>query len=97
LVLEGKQSMAAEGSFQEYADWFDQLCQTRWNDGAVEYGAMAFMKNDVMRMMVEELADTVNYCRAQVVKLMVLNDAVVSQNQELEDQEFRGTGEGWNS
>jgi hypothetical protein len=84
---------------QAYATWFDDLCAHRAEVGAREYGPMAFMTNDIMRMMIEELADTANYCKLQAVKLLAINNALVDSlgtDSELKDQEFKGTGEGWN-
>lgn len=88
---------------------FDTLCTERHEHGQVEYGKFTFLGNDIVRMMLEELADTANYCRYQAVKLMLLQDAM--ENQVLknfvpdgEDQvtigvkAFKGTGEvGWGS
>jgi hypothetical protein len=58
---------------------FDELCQQRHLVGQKEYGAFTFLGNDVVAMMIEELADTVNYCRMQAIKLMILQQGVVSQ------------------
>jgi hypothetical protein len=53
---------------------FAQLVEKRREEGAKEYGSITFLGNDVIRMMIEELADTVNYCTMQAVKLMLLQD-----------------------
>lgn len=55
---------------------FDRLCRERHEAGAQEYGPVTFLGNDVIRMMMEELADTANYCRMQFVKLMMLQREV---------------------
>lgn len=87
---------------------FEQLCVERHEMGQKEYGAFTFLENDVVRMMIEELADTVNYCRYQAVKLMLLQEALekklagddlVGEGEEqitLGVQAFKGVGEvGW--
>jgi hypothetical protein len=67
-----------EEEFAEYlnekASEFDALCAERHEAGAKEYGAVTFLGNDVVRMMLEELADTANYCRMQGVKLLMLQE-----------------------
>jgi hypothetical protein len=86
---------------------FDRLCQDRHRMGQKEYGEFTFLENDVVRMMVEELADTANYARMQAIKLMLLQGAV-EQNLQAQgigaDEEeikigvkaFKGVGEvGW--
>lgn len=91
---------------QEYSDSFDKLCQKRHEAGAAEYGQMTFIGNDVVRMMMEELADTANYCRMQFIKLMFLQDVLVDQLGDrpfptpegditVGSQSFRGTKDGW--
>lgn len=59
---------------QEYSIAFDHLTAERHREGAEEYGQLTFLGNDVVRMMMEELADTANYCRYQFVKLMFLQE-----------------------
>lgn len=95
---------------QRVAAEFDQLCQKRHEEGAKEYGHLTFLENDVIRMMVEELADTVNYCRYQAIKLMLLQTMLEDRlseagvlTQEEKDagevtigiQSFKGAGRGW--
>lgn len=53
---------------------FDELCQARHDAGQQEYGKLTFLGNDVVRMMIEELADTANYCRYQSIKLLLLQE-----------------------
>lgn len=60
----------------------------------------------MVRMMLEELADTANYCRMQSIKLLILQQAVEADLSDLADKEgeitigvkaFKGAGEiGWN-
>lgn len=89
---------------------FDNLCVERHEVGVKEYGVFTFLENDVIRMMLEELADTANYCRMQAVKLLILQEQleellgdkaekINSEDGELTMgmQAFKGTGEvGWN-
>lgn len=90
----------------EYSVAFDILCQERHEEGAREYGAFTFIGNDVIRMMMEELADTANYCRMQFIKLMMLQHILEAQRASLGDVtegditiglgSFKGVGEtGW--
>lgn len=55
---------------------FDQLCQDRHDEGEEKYGSLTWMGNDVVRMMIEELADTTNYCRYQAIKLMLMQQVL---------------------
>jgi hypothetical protein len=71
----------AEQAAQELALYVNHLAQKFWElrtarheAGAQEYGALTFLGNDVLRMMLEELADTANYCEMQAVKLMMLQE-----------------------
>lgn len=88
---------------------FQSLCVERHNEGQYKYGKFTFLENDVIRMMLEELADTVNYCNYQAVKLMLLQEALEAQvegsgllkegQQEITIgvQAFKGTKDvGWN-
>lgn len=89
------------------ADQFDKLCDERHEAGQQEYGALTFLGNDVLRMMLEELADTVNYCRMQSIKLLVLQEQLETQLSEgmgfktgddiqIGFQSFKGTKDaGW--
>jgi hypothetical protein len=93
----------------KFGAMFDVLCTERHAAGAEEYGALTFLGNDVVRMMMEELADTANYCRYQFVKLMFLQERLEAMMVDLPgfraDNEiqmglgagsFKGVGEtGW--
>jgi hypothetical protein len=57
-----------------FSEQFDMLCQERHDVGEEKYGVATYLGNDVIRMMLEELADTANYCRYQSVKLMILQN-----------------------
>lgn len=72
--LHGREEAVVEGMLNDAAAAFDKLCQERHAVGQERYGELTFLENDVLRMMLEELADTVNYCRMQAVKLMLLQD-----------------------
>lgn len=92
---------------QQASEDYDKLCLERHEAGKAEYGAFTFLENDVVRMMMEELADTSNYCRMQYIKLMILqhileeqlNDKSVTNEQgniTIGIQAFRGAGKvGW--
>lgn len=49
---------------------FDAKCEERLMVGARDYGPTAFVGNDVMNMLFEELYDVTNYARMMFVKLM---------------------------
>lgn len=95
-----------EMALNDLALRFDQLCQARHEAGAAEYGVLTFLGNDVIRMMLEELADTANYCRMQAIKLMLLqnrfedqaigSELVTGDDIEIGFQAFKGTKDvGW--
>lgn len=89
------------------AEDFDNLCVERHEAGAAEYGKVTFLENDVIRMMLEELADTTNYCRMQAIKLLILQERLEQEmtvkgmikddNVEVDIgfQAFKGTKDGW--
>lgn len=97
-------------AINEFSERFDILCKERHEAGKAEYGAITFLGNDVVRMMMEELADTANYCRMQFIKLMMLQNMLEQDESvqklaggdgELEigigKDSFKGVGEtGWN-
>jgi hypothetical protein len=81
--------MATEEEAQEVAEYLNELSMRfttlmaeRHEAGAEEYGQLTFLGNDVVRMMLEELADVANYCRMQAVKLMVLQDTLEQEMRE---------------
>jgi hypothetical protein len=82
---------------------FDKLCEERHAAGQKEYGEFTFLGNDVIAMMLEELADTANYCRYQYIKLMMLQSMLVEkigdQPQAVQNfgiGSFKGAGDvGW--
>lgn len=62
------------------ADEFDQFCIARHLDGAAQYGATGFMKNNMFQMIIEELADAANYIRYQYIKMRLLEGAFQNAN-----------------
>lgn len=105
-MTEQTQEFDITQAIAEYSTAFDILCQERHEAGAREYGAFTFVGNDVIRMMMEELADTSNYCRMQFIKLMMLQHILEAQREGLGDVtegnitiglgSFKGVGEtGW--
>lgn len=89
------------------AETFAKLCNERHEAGAQEYGELTFLENDIVRMMLEELADVTNYCRMHAIKLLVLQDQLESKLQKDDDliqggdiqmgfKSFKGTKDvGW--
>jgi len=43
--------------------------------GEREYGALAFLKNDMLVMLCEELLDVSNYARMEFIKMCILAEA----------------------
>ena len=77
---------------------FQYLISERHRDGAERYGEITFLGNDVVRMMLEELANTVNYCTMQAVKLLILQKKLEESGQatEMGITSFEGTKKvGW--
>lgn len=86
---------------QEKEEVFEKLVKERHEVGREEYGEFSFLENDVIRMMVEELCDVVNYARMHAVKLLVLHDQTSGhlEGSDLPNigfQAFKGTKDvGW--
>lgn len=85
---------------KQASDQFDTLCQERHKAGQAEYGSFTFLENDVVNMMLEELADTANYCRYQFIKLAILQNLVADELGDDADDigmgSFKGVGDvGW--
>lgn len=59
---------------QHLSEEFDALCQIRGDEGAEEYGPVAFLKAPLIRMAAEELADLTNYARFMYIKLRLLEE-----------------------
>lgn len=58
---------------QHKANDFMQLCQDL-QDGKTGEEVFGFLEQDVIHLMMEELARTANLCREQFIKLAVLQD-----------------------
>lgn len=90
---------------QKYNDLFDDMLQQRHEVvGREKYGNFAFLKNDVGRMLMEELADSANYARYLFIKIGILNEHLAGELQGEADKDgnitigvkgFQGTKEGW--
>jgi hypothetical protein len=84
---------------------FTDLRKKRHEIGQEKYGQFTFLSNDVIRMMLEELADVANYVEYQAAKLILLQ-GLLEQDPRLQEltkegeitigmQAFKGTKEGW--
>lgn len=93
--LQAELKVSAE-DVNEASKMFDEMCQERLAIGAEEYGPMAFLDNDVLNMLVEELLDMANYARMQVMKILLINKLLNDQVEEKKG-EFKKVGETWNS
>lgn len=95
-AIKGEEHMtAAEASalremVEDFSDRFYELCQARHDEGAEKYGATTWMTNDVVRMMIEELADTANYCRYQAIKLMMMQSYLEAELVDTFDSDEEG-------
>jgi hypothetical protein len=86
-------------------DEFNELRLNRHHKGQQEYGTFTFLGNDVIRMMLEELADVANYVEYQAAKLLMLQIALEQDGRvkawaqdgdiKIGIEAFRGTKEGW--
>lgn len=80
---------------------FEKLRIERHEKGQQEYGEFTFLENDIIRMMLEELADVVNYATMHAVKLLMLNDQMAEelgdkQKVQIGFEAFKGTKDvGW--
>ena len=57
---------------QQASDEFLILVEQRHTDGAAEYGAYTYLKNDTIKMALEELADLMNYTQYTAIRLILL-------------------------
>lgn len=53
---------------------FFEFCEERQTEGAETYGPIAFLRNDMLQYMLEELADLSNYARFMYIKLRLLEE-----------------------
>jgi hypothetical protein len=59
---------------QAFAEEFDRLCIERHEMGAKQYGPVAFLKNNMVEFMAEELADLCNYAKYTYIKLRLFQE-----------------------
>ena len=86
-------------------DRFAELRRQRHLTGQTEYGEFTFLENDMIRMMLEELADAMNYMEMHAVKLMMLHEQMEQTTfaehptgVEIVFQSFKGTKDvGWDT
>jgi hypothetical protein len=89
-AVEGGFDFKADVSVEEItvaSNMFDDLCLKRHEGGAEEYGPFAFLKNDMIKMMIEEMCDVANYARYEFIKLVIL-DKKLSETLE-QNEDFR--------
>lgn len=91
-----KEAAALSDYLNAKAEQFESLCRERHEAGEKEYGSLTFLGNDVVRMMLEELADTANYCRMQAIKLLMLQEHLEAELA-TNDGLIQGTDLGFNS
>ncbi len=51
----------------------------RHNKGQKEYGTVTFLENDMFSMVLEELADAMNYLEYQYIKFRLLQEVIGKQ------------------
>jgi hypothetical protein len=61
---------------------FERLTADRHETGAAEYGSFTFLEADTLDMLLEELADIVNYARYTAIKVMLLQNYLASKADE---------------
>jgi hypothetical protein len=79
----------------EAARQFHMLRQNRQNQGKEEYGEYTFLQTDTIRMMLEELADLMNYAEMSAVRIILAQAAMVEDVPTEKERGFVGTKEGW--
>jgi uncharacterized protein YqgQ len=94
-----------EKAILEALQEFQALRIERHAKGEEKYGHLTYLGNDVIRMMLEELADLVNYAEYQAAKILMLQrlleedprlEAATKDNQiTIGVEAFKGTKEGW--
>lgn len=98
-------AVALRGALWDAANAFNDLRKARHEHGQQEYGEFTFLGNDVIRMMLEELADVCNYAEYMAAKLLLLQKMLEEDPRLLQHQEdgqikigvqsFLGTKDGW--
>lgn len=69
--------------FQRLSDEFSELTFSRYKTGEKEYGPVAFLKNPVVKMAAEELADLANYARFAYIKLRIQEEILIEHGIDL--------------
>jgi hypothetical protein len=97
--------LALKEALWDAVEAFTDLRRKRHGIGQVRYGELTFLGNDVVRMMLEELADVSNYIEYQAAKLLLLQGLLEEDprlQQHVKDgeitigmQAFKGTKGGW--
>jgi len=70
---------ASPEEIQAASEMFDDMCRERHAQGADEYGPVAFLQNDTIEMLAEELLDTANYARYHFIKLLLINNQMMQE------------------
>lgn len=76
---------------QKASDVFDEMLQTRHEEGSDKYGPFKFLEANTVEEAMFELVDLSNYARYTFIKLWIMNQAL---NDALADQEIP-IGEGF--
>ena len=58
------------------SDLFDDICLKRMGEGAEVYGELGFLKNDMFKMLAEELFDVANYAKMHFIKLALIAEGM---------------------
>ena len=96
-----EEELTLKNALWDVVNEFNDLRKKRHEIGQEKYGELTFLGNDVVRMMLEELADVANYVEYQAAKLLLLQRALESDPRILAIQgvigteSFKGTKEGW--
>ena len=74
---EHPEDMVVTGNtFNQWHQEFMQMCAERHHEGAEKYGPIAFLGNDMLQFMAEELADIVNYATYTYLKLRFMMEVL---------------------
>jgi hypothetical protein len=57
---------------EQLATEFDELCNSRMQFGQEKYGEFTWLSAPTIEMMLEEMADWVNYTRMSAVKIRIM-------------------------
>lgn len=67
---------------------FEDFAAARLDKGSQEYGSTAFLKNDMLRYIAEELADLANYAQFMYIKLRMLEEEARARGIDLANLSF---------